>query len=213
MRAKCLIFALILSCAQERKNPAVVEEKSCTPVSLSSGGPASVNFEAIKNKNVAVPGTITGTGKVTMPGEGLVGASILMSFDPATVDSGVDLRDQRIANIFFKMANFPAATFDAKIVPLDEKDMPEEGESRELKIFGPLSIAGNSVMVEAYGTLTMREGTLKIEKSSKPTTINVGSSTGLVSNMNALLAAANVESMENLVELGAGELVLERSCD
>ena len=98
-----------------------------------------VGFASVKNKTIAENHRLTGlTGAVGSDGEALV------NIDLATVETLVPIRNERIREILFDVANFPSATIQTKL-DMDQINSISSGETEGLRI--PLSIGLKSIKI------------------------------------------------------------------
>ena len=98
-----------------------------------------VGFASVKNKTIAENHRLSGlSGSVGSDGEALV------SIDLATVETLVPIRNERIREILFDVANFPSATIKTKL-DMDQINSISSGETEGLRI--PLSIGLKSIKI------------------------------------------------------------------
>ena len=74
--------------------------------------------------------------------------NVSLSIDTASVETGVDVRDERMVDYLFQSAVFPTATLSMK-VDMDELSEMEAGETRQISVTGSLSLVGQSGDIEA----------------------------------------------------------------
>ena len=70
-----------------------------------------------------------------------------LSIDLASVDTKIEIRDQRMREMLFEVAKFPVATLTANIDPMVLAI--KVGESKDINLDGKLSIHGQSVAVQS----------------------------------------------------------------
>lgn len=71
---------------------------------------SSISYVSLKNNAVAENNRLTGvTGGIGADG------TLTMSIDLASVETGVDIRNQRMAALFFEVARFPQAQITGKV--------------------------------------------------------------------------------------------------
>lgn len=71
---------------------------------------SSISYVSLKNNAVAENNRLTGlTGGIDADG------TLSMSIDLASVETGVDIRNQRMAELFFEVARFPQAQITGKV--------------------------------------------------------------------------------------------------
>ncbi|KAA5605503.1 YceI family protein [Roseospira marina] len=102
------------------------------------GSPSFVSFASIKAKDIgevhsfgALSGSVAEDGTATV------------TIDLASVNTGIDIRDERLRTELFHIDQFPAATITAP-VPLDGLSDLAVGESAERDVTATLDLAGES---------------------------------------------------------------------
>ncbi|MBO6919455.1 MAG: YceI family protein [Rhizobiaceae bacterium] len=112
---------------------------------------SSLTYVSTKKEHVAKNHVISGiSGGVDASG------NLSISLDMDTVDSEIEVRDQRMKDWLYKVDSFPAATFSAEI-DLDEYSSLEVGESTESFVEGELSLVGITTEIE-FDVLVTRTG-------------------------------------------------------
>lgn len=187
-------FGIInLACGKTRVEAPYV----CQPMGLGSRKQFSVGWQASKGEGKIVTGQISGDGVFVPGAKMLADGTVSMNFDVWSLESGVELRNERLRNYFFKAVSFPVITFKGKVIEVDDASMPDPGESREMTIAGELMIAGQMVKMNVYATLANEDGNIRLKHSTdKKTMINIMATDGLRLNVQDMLHAANVDSME-----------------
>lgn len=111
------------------------EASRLTYVSIKSGEIAETNeFEKL-------------TGSVAADG------SATVEIDLASLETGVDIRNERMGEFFFNIAEFPTATIKGKVDPATFEQM-DVGESTTFAIPATVSIKGVEAPVEPEVTVT-----------------------------------------------------------
>lgn len=120
-----------------------------------------------------------------------------VTIDLASVDTGVDIRDQRVRKMFFKVADFPtaqlAADFEATLV---ENLFP--GRMTRARVTGELTLQGETRELELpIRLLRMDEETL-VATSAAPVVINA-EDFGLDESLKALREVAGLDTISRAV--------------
>ncbi len=100
--------------------PIVIRVLAATILTVAIGSPAwaewlvasesSISYVSLKNNAVAENNRLTGlTGGIDADG------TLSMTIDLASVETGVDIRNQRMAELFFEVARFPKAHITGKV--------------------------------------------------------------------------------------------------
>ena len=110
---------------------------------MLSPGESRVSFVSVKQG-------ATGEVHHFTEAEGAVSeqGTVSLSIDTASVETGIDVRDERMVDYLFQSAVFPTATLSMKI-DMEELSEMEVGETRQLSVTGSLSLVGQSGDVEA----------------------------------------------------------------
>ena len=74
--------------------------------------------------------------------------NVSLSIDTASVETWIDVRNERMVDYLFQSAVFPTATLSMKI-EMDELNEMEAGETRQITVTGSLSLVGQSGDIEA----------------------------------------------------------------
>ncbi len=74
--------------------------------------------------------------------------TVSLSIDTASVETWIDVRNERMVDYLFQSAVFPTATLSMKI-DMEELSEMEIGETRQLSVVGSLSLVGQSGDIEA----------------------------------------------------------------
>lgn len=135
---------LVAACSKAPAEPEAVtsgewsvdsEASRLSYVSIKSGDIAEVNrFEEI-------------SGSVSANGEAEI------EIDLSSIKTGVDIRDERMREIFFTVADYPTATVNAQINPEQFTDL-EVGESEQTTLEAELSLKGVETEFEAAVSVT-----------------------------------------------------------
>ena len=127
-----------------------------------------LSYVSIKQGEIAETNTFeTVTGSVTGAGEAMV------EIDLASVSTGVDIRNERMRDIFFSVADNPKATVTAKVDPASFEALAV-GESADTTIDGTLSLAGVEAPFQAEVSVTRAGPDRVIAVTDKPVIIEAG---------------------------------------
>ena len=127
-----------------------------------------LSYVSIKQGEIAETNTFeTVTGSVTGAGEAMV------EIDLASVSTGVDIRNERMRDIFFSVADNPKATVIAKVDPASFEALAI-GESADTTLDGTLSLAGVEAPFQAEVSVTRAGPDRVIAVTDKPVIIEAG---------------------------------------
>ena len=151
-----------------------------------------VGFASVKNKTIAENHRLTGlTGSVGSDGEALV------SIDLATVETLVPIRNERIREILFDVANFPSATIQTKL-DMDQINSISSGETEGLRI--PLSIGLKSIKIsKSVMVNVVRSGENIYDVASADPIMIRASDFSLLDGVKTLKEMAGLQSIEPVV--------------
>ena len=174
-------FATLLSlgaCAQtaESEPPAVTQGAWTIDAETSELAYVSIKAGEIAETNTfeTVNGSVSADGAATV------------EIDLSSVETGVDIRNERMRDIFFVVADNPTATVNAQIDPAAFEALGV-GESTGTTLDGTLSIKGVEAPFQADVTVTRAGADRVIAVSDKP----------------VIVEAARFELMDGLAELQA----------
>ena len=151
-----------------------------------------VGFASVKNKTIAENHRLSGlTGSVGSNGEALV------SIDLATVETLVPIRNERIREILFDVANFPSATIQTKL-DMDQINSISSGETEGLRI--PLSIGLKSIKIsKSVMVKVVRSGENIYDVASADPIMIRASDFSLLNGIKTLQEMAGLQSIEPVV--------------
>lgn len=131
------------------------------------------------------------TGEITSEGQALVSVPL------DQVETKIDLRNERMRDMFFETGEFPIATIQTSVNAQDYSDL-ETGERRQTEIDGTLSLHGVEapIFVDAYVT---RIAPTRIEIESAEPVIVYVSDFGLEAGLEALREVAGLPSITSSV--------------
>lgn len=142
----CAAAALFLTaaCTQAPPEPAPLVEGSWSVDSDAS----SLSYVSVKSGEIAEANRFSGfSGSVTPEGTARV------EIDLATIETKVDIRNERMRDIFFEVAEFPRATVTAQIDPA-AFDTLSVGESMVQPLKATLTVKGVEAPVETQVSVT-----------------------------------------------------------
>ena len=151
-----------------------------------------VGFASVKNKTIAENHRLSGlSGSVGSDGEALV------SIDLATVETLVPIRNERIREILFDVANFPSATIKTKL-DMDQINSISSGETEGLRI--PLSIGLKSIKIsKSVMVNVVRSGENIYDVASADPIMIRASDFSLLDGVKTLKEMAGLQSIEPVV--------------
>ena len=125
------------------------------------------------------------TGQLSKQGQ------IEFRVDLSSVDTGVEIRDERMRTMLFNVRATPQATFSAQIDPQVIRDLPANG-LRDIDLNGQLSLAGQSKPVSAK----LRIGRMGAD------TVLVSTRSPIVVNASDFGLRPGVEALREVMGLG-----------
>jgi len=126
------------------------------------------------------------TGKVDGQGQAE------LTIDLASVDTKIEIRDQRMRDMLFEIAKFPTATFTTSIDPTVL--VMKMGESKDIDLAGKLSIHGQSVAVQSAARVERLSDNLLQVNSLAPVIVNA-KDVGLIAGIEKLREVAGLPSI------------------
>ena len=153
---------------------------------------STLGFSSVKNGSIVEPHLFKSvSGGVAASGEAH------LDIDLASVDTMIPIRDQRMRDILFKVAEFPSARFETT-VPLADIDAMDGGESRDISLKGTLSLHGQQVDTMASVRVSKTGSGDVIVTTTRPIVVSAASF-GLVSGLSQLQEIAGLESITPMV--------------
>lgn len=147
--------------------PAEAPSVTGTEWTVDSAG-SELSYVSIKQGEIAEANTFeTVTGSLS--GEGAAAIEI----DLSSVSTGVDIRDERMRDIFFAVANNPTASVTAQVDPAAFEALGV-GESADTTLDGTLSLAGVEAPFQAEVSVTRAGPDRVIAVTDKPVIIEAG---------------------------------------
>lgn len=129
---------------------------------------SELSYVSIKAGEIAETNSFeTVTGSVSADGAAMI------EIDLASVSTGVDIRDERMRDIFFVVADNPTATVAAQIDPAAFEALGV-GESTQTTLDGTLSLKGVEAPFQASVTVTRAGADRVLAVSDAPVIVEAG---------------------------------------
>lgn len=157
---------------------------------------SNVGFVSVKAGNVGEAHSFTKLSGTVEP-DGTVGVAI----DLASVETGIDIRNQRMRDMLFEVANFPEARLTAKIDPNAVKAL-KPGERKAMTVPVTLDLHGTTNSIEAPLTVTRLAGDTVLVETAKPLIIDA-SAVGLEAGVGKLQEVAKLPAISTAVPVTA----------
>ena len=158
--------ALILTaaCAQEPAEPAPLAQGSWSVDAAAS----SLSYVSVKAGEIAEANSFSGlSGSVTPEG------AASLEIDLATVETGVDIRNERMRDLFFEVADHPTAKVTAQIDPAAFETLAV-GASVTQPLEATLSLKGVEAPVETQVSVTRTGEDRVLVTSTRPVIVDAG---------------------------------------
>ena len=127
--------------------------------------------------------------------------TVSLSIDTASVETGIDVRDERMVDYLFQSAIFPTANLSMK-VDMDELSEMEAGETRQISVTGSLSLVGQSGDIEAE-LLVSRLAEDKVLVATLQPVVIQAEAFDLVAGIDTLRELAELSSISAAVPVSA----------
>ncbi len=153
---------------------------------------SAISYVSIKNGDVAEPNVFSGlSGSVAEDGAAEVAIEL------SSVETYIDIRNERMREFLFNVADFPVATVSAA---LDMDDIADLAPGQTMETFFDLSLAANGeeVTYEALAWVT-RVGEDTVRVDSKQPIIVYADELGYMAGLNQLREIAGLDSIERVV--------------
>lgn len=148
---------------------------------------SNVAFVSVKAGNVGEAHSFkTLSGSVEPDG------TVAVAIDLASVDTGIDVRNQRMRDMLFEVANFPDAKLTAKIDPNAVKAL-KPGERKMMTV---------PVTVDLHGTTNSIEAALNVTRIGEDSVL-VETAKPLIIDASAVGLEAGVEKLREVAKLPA----------
>ncbi|MCB9791792.1 MAG: YceI family protein [Alphaproteobacteria bacterium] len=155
----------------------------------------------VKNGDAEVPGRLTGlSGELKLPkADSWAQLDGSFTVDLSTWDTGLELRDTRIKETFFQVAEHPSVSFDVSKVE-GGGDMKVGGPAQDMTLHGKLSLYGASkdVSLPIAVTRTSEGGYAVVSK--EPLVLDVNDF-GMAEPLEALRVLCAHDSLSNTVKV------------
>lgn len=149
---------------------------------------SKLNFVSIKATHIAERhGFETITGSVKDNGD------IRLTIDLASVATGIDIRNQRMRDMLFAVAEFPTASFSAKVDTSAATAMAI-GEQMPIPVSGQLQIKSVTVDIDAVVTAVRLADNKIMLSNQQPLLLNAGQ-LGLEQGVEMLRSVAKLPSI------------------
>lgn len=160
--------ATLITLAACSQAPAEAPSVTGTQWTLDAGA-SDLNYVTIKAGEIAEVNSFeTLSGSVSADGAATV------TIDLASVSTGVDIRDERMRDILFVVADNPSATVTATIDPANFEAL-KVGESTQATLDGTLALKGAEAPFQAEVNVTRTGADSVTAASAAPVIINAGS--------------------------------------
>lgn len=181
---------------------------ACTPANDAAEAPlpagawqlaadqSRVAFVSVKAGDV---GEAHSFGKI----DGAVAAdgAVALTIDLASVQTGIDVRDQRMRDMLFETASFPQAKLSAKIDPAALQAL-KPGERKAMRVPLTVDLHGTTNTIEARLMVTRLDGDSVLVETAAPLIIDA-SAVGLGEGVEKLRAIANLPAISTAVPVTA----------
>jgi polyisoprenoid-binding protein YceI len=157
---------------------------------------SNVGFVTVKAGNVGEAHSFKKLSGSVEP-DGTVGVAI----DLASVDTGIDVRNERMRDMLFEVANFPDAKLSAKIDPNAVKEL-KPGERKTLTVPVTLDLHGTTNSIEAMLTVTRLAGDSVLVETARPLIVDA-SAVGLEAGVGKLQEVAKLPAISTAVPVTA----------
>jgi hypothetical protein len=147
-----------------------------------------LHYVSVKKMHTGELHTIDGVSG-TVSDDGTVTAEL----DMASVNSGIDVRDGRMKEMLYKIAEFPTATFDGS-VDLEEFSDLAIGESVDSFVDGVLNLVGTSTEL-SFGVIVTRKSEDSVLVTSAGPIIIDAATVNLTNGIESLREIAQLESI------------------
>lgn len=181
---------------------------ACTPGSDTAATPlpdgtwqlaadqSNVAFVTVKAGNVGEAHRFSKLGGTVSPD-----GAVALTIDLASVQTGVDVRDQRMRDMLFEVANTPQAKLSAKIDPASLRAL-KPGERKAMGVPVTVDLHGTTNTIEAQLMVTRLDGDSVLVETSAPLIIDAAT-VGLGEGVEKLRAIANLPAISTAVPVTA----------
>lgn len=123
----------------------------------------------------------------------IAGTKVSMTVDLSSVDTGIEIRDERLRDLFFKVAKFPTATVTLDIKTSDIYPM-KPGQIKTLNLKAEINLQGITQTVPVQVQVVELEKNQRLVFSSQPVIVNL-KDFNLLKGVNALREIAKLKSI------------------
>ena len=155
----------VAACSGEPAQPTPLTDSAWT----LDGDASTLSYVSIKAGEIAETNTFE-----TLGGGVAQDGTTTVTIDLASVSTGVDIRDERMREIFFVVADNPEATITATIDPASFEALGV-GESTQTSLEGTLSLKGVEAPVAAQVTVTRSGEDRILAVADAPVIVNAAS--------------------------------------
>jgi polyisoprenoid-binding protein YceI len=127
----------------------------------------------------------------------LEGGRAEVTIDLASVDTGVDIRDQRMRKMFFKVGEFPTAELTAEFEATLVKNL-FPGDMTRARVTGEFTLQGESRELELPVRLLRLDEDTLVATSAAPVVLNAADF-GLTTSVQALREVAGLDTISRAV--------------
>lgn len=180
--------AAVSACSQAPAEPAAVTEGAWT----LDGAASELSYVTIKSGEIAELNSFE-----TLSGSIAADGAATIEIDLASVETGVDIRNERMRDIFFVVADNPSATVTAQIDPAAFESLAV-GASADTTLDGKLSLKGAEMPFQSEITVT-RVGADRVLAVSDAPVIVDAARLDLVEGLGQLQELAGLPSITPVV--------------
>lgn len=123
--------------------------------------------------------------------------NVTVSIDLDSVDTAIDIRDERMRSMLFETEKYPSATLAASIDPATIDDLAV-GESTDMTVEGQLMLHGNTLSLTFDVTVARLNDSRILVTSRSPVIVNAGQ-VGLAAGVEKLREVAGLPSISPAV--------------
>ena len=189
-----LLLASALAACTQQNDQAAVEEPAAAPSPASwvlNNDGSGLYFLTIKAEHILETNSFT-----SLSGSANT-ANATVSIDLSSVDTAVELRDERMLELLFEVASFATANITADLTGLNLADL-SVGESVSSELAFNLDLHGvSSDMTAAVQLTQLSDGSLRVQTTS-PINVSAGDFS-LVDGVNKLRELAGLPSISYAV--------------
>lgn len=127
----------------------------------------------------------------------IAGTQVTLSVDLSSVDTGIEIRDERLRELFFKIASFPTATVTLDIKKSDIYPM-KPGQIKTLELDAEITLQGITQTIPVKLQVVELEKNQRLVFSSQPVIVNL-KDFNLLKGVNALREIAKLQSINAAV--------------